>query len=91
MSCFLFPIVGQLKAKHGFVSPKSGERETKPCINIFKEKFNPLTLKRIEEGNRFILCYFHSINSYLFILYLFQTAYLRRRGGGFNKDGAYSI
>ena len=73
MSCFLFSIAGQLKAKHGFVSPKSGERKTKTktWINIFKEKFNRSTLKRIEEGNRFILYYFHSINFYLFILYIF--------------------
>ena len=24
--------------------PKSGERKTKPCINVFKEQFNLLTL-----------------------------------------------
>ena len=71
MSCFLFSIAGQLRAKHGFVSPKSGERKTKTWINIFKEKFNPFILKRIEEGYRFILYYFHSINFYLFILYIF--------------------
>ena len=69
MSCFLFSIAGQLKAKHGFVSPNSRERKTKTWINIFKEKFNPSTLKRSEEGNRFILYYFHSINFYLSFLY----------------------
>ena len=29
----------------------SGKRKTQPRISIFQEKFNPFTLKRIEEGN----------------------------------------
>ena len=94
-SCFLFPIAGQLKAKQRFVSPKSGEKKTKPCINVFKHKFNPSTLKRIEEGNWFILYYFYlliqnlfTVNPLLGRLYLFQTAPLRKGWGVLIESGA---
>lgn len=83
-SCFLFPIAGQLRQNKDSCPPNSGDKKTKTCVNIFRENFNPLTLKRIEEGNWFILNYFYSIYFYLFILYLSQTAHLRRKGGGFN-------
>ena len=71
------------------VPEQRGQKDKTLCK--YKEKFNPLTLKRIEEGNSFILCYFHSIYFYLFILYLFQTADLRRKGGGLIETGAYLV
>ena len=89
-SCFLFPIAGQPKAKQRFVSPNSGDKKTKPCVNIFREKFNPSTLKRIEEGNWFILYYFYSIFFYLFCIY-FQLQIWGGKAGCLIETGAYSI